>query len=115
METITLNIDAVRDFIERLTVETFEADRLRVYATTRALEIISEASRRLPENFPTKHPAIDWRAIRDAGNVYRNAYARVLGARIWDTARHGLEELSRVVALELQCDQAASGPPGAHS
>ncbi len=114
LAAIRLNIDAIQDFIEGLTAETFEADRLRVYATTSALEIISEASRRLPEDFQTKHPAIDWRAIRNAGNVYRHAYAPVHGARIWDTARHGLDELSRVVAFELQFDQSACGPSGDH-
>ena len=114
LEAIRLNIDPIRDFIEGLTVETFEADRLRVYATTRALEIISEASRRLPDDFPTRHPVIDWRGIRDAGNVYRHAYARVRDARIWDTARHQLDALSRIISSELQRDRSARGLSGDH-
>ena len=77
LEAIRQNIEAIRDFIEALTAESFEADRLRLYATTRALEIISEASRRLPDDFRVKHPTVDWRAIRDAGNVYRHTYSRV--------------------------------------
>ncbi len=79
LEAIRLNIDAIHDFIEGLTPESFAVDRLRLYATTRALEIISEASRRLPEDFRLKYPFLDWRAIRDAGNFYRHSYAHVSG------------------------------------
>ncbi len=99
---IALNIDAIREFIAGLTEEAFKADRLRFYATTRALEIISEASRRLPDDFQNKYPSLDWRAVRNAGNVYRHAYAQVGPSRVWDTARHHLDELSKIVAIELQ-------------
>lgn len=51
LDAIRLNIEAIRDFIEGRTAESFEADRRTLYATTRALEIISEASRRLSEEF----------------------------------------------------------------
>lgn len=109
LEAIRLNIDAIHDFIEGLTPESFAVDRLRLYATTRALEIISEASRRLPEDFRLKYPFLDWRAIRDAGNFYRHSYAHVLSARVWDTARHHLHELSQIVSIELQRDQPIHG------
>jgi uncharacterized protein with HEPN domain len=43
------NIDAIRAFTAGTDYPTFSGDRKTVYAVTRALEIISEASRRLPE------------------------------------------------------------------
>jgi len=52
-----------RAFIEGLTEEAFEADLLRFYAVTRCLEIISEASRRLPSAIRDRHPELPWRAI----------------------------------------------------
>ena len=42
------NIRLARQFIEGVSIEVFKEDRMRFYATTRALEIISEATRRLP-------------------------------------------------------------------
>jgi uncharacterized protein with HEPN domain len=39
---------------------------------TRCLEIISEASRRLPESLKARHPEIPWKQIAGAGNVYRH-------------------------------------------
>ena len=50
----------------------FARDRKTVYAVARALEIISEASRRLPDELKTRHPEIDWPAVAAAGNIYRH-------------------------------------------
>jgi uncharacterized protein with HEPN domain len=54
----------------------FVADRKTVYAVVRALEIISEASRRLPAELKDRHPEIDWIAVTAAGNIYRHEYER---------------------------------------
>lgn len=48
LQNIRDNIVLARQFVAGLTFEQFEASRLHFYATARALEIISEASRRLP-------------------------------------------------------------------
>ena len=55
----------------------FAQDRKTVYAVVRALEIISEASRRLPTEITGRHAEIDWVAIAAAGNVYRHEYEAV--------------------------------------
>ena len=68
---------------------------------TRALEIISEASRRISEDLKAKHPDVPWQAIRDAGNVYRRKYDRVSVEFVWDTARCQLAALAKAVADEL--------------
>lgn len=44
------NVDAIQGFTAELDFPAFRADRKTVYAVVRALEIISEASRRLPDD-----------------------------------------------------------------
>jgi uncharacterized protein with HEPN domain len=44
------NINAIRAFTADMSFGDFIGDRKTVYAVTRALEIISEASRRLPDD-----------------------------------------------------------------
>lgn len=56
------NIDAIQGFTSELDFSAFRADRKTVYAVVRALEIISEASRRLPADL-VRHPEIDWAAV----------------------------------------------------
>jgi uncharacterized protein with HEPN domain len=72
------------------------------------LEIISEASRRLPQELLQRHQEIDWAAIAAAGNIYRHEYEGVDAALIWHTVRHGLAELRNVSEDEfrrLRADQ----------
>ncbi|MGD0192188.1 MAG: HepT-like ribonuclease domain-containing protein [Rhizomicrobium sp.] len=52
------NIALAQKFIDGLSYEAFVADMLVFYGVTRCLEIISEASRRLPEELKAGHPEI---------------------------------------------------------
>jgi uncharacterized protein with HEPN domain len=65
------HINLASQFVGGLDYESFCADMRTVYAVTRCLEIISEASRRLPDNMKARHPSIEWKNIAGAGNVYR--------------------------------------------
>lgn len=102
LREIIENILAIRDFVRGMDEGEFTANREKIYAVTRALEIISEASRRLPDDLKKRHPAVDWRAIAAAGNIYRHEYHRLLAHRIWLTATEGLGQLESVVLQELQ-------------
>lgn len=79
----------------------FQSDQKTIYAVTRALEIISEASRRLPADVTEKHPEIDWPAIAAVGNIYRHEYETVDESLIWHTIEHELEKLKEVAESEL--------------
>ena len=59
LRDIVENIDAIAALTPGMTLEDFVRDRKTVYAVTRALEIISEAARRLPDDFKANHPAVD--------------------------------------------------------
>ena len=84
------NIEAIELFTAGQDFPEFARDRKTVYAVTRALEIISEASRRVPEELKNRYPEIDWPAVAAAGNVYRHAYEAVDEAWVWHTVRHSL-------------------------
>jgi uncharacterized protein with HEPN domain len=68
------NIDAIEVFTATMDLPMFAADRKTVYAAVRALEIVSEKSRRLPAEVKDRHPEIEWDAIAAAGNVYRHEH-----------------------------------------
>jgi uncharacterized protein with HEPN domain len=102
------NIDAIEAFTAQLEFTAFRTDRKTVYAVVRALEIISEAARRLPGELLERHPEIDWAAIAASGNIYRHEYEAVDEALIWRTAQHDLAELRSVAAAEF--DRSQSSP-----
>jgi uncharacterized protein with HEPN domain len=86
-------IDLAEQFIADLRQDEFERDVLRLYAVTRCLEIISEASRRLPDDLKTRHPEVQWREIAGAGNIYRHNYENVAPRLVWETVKSGLTPL----------------------
>ena len=75
---------------------------MRAFAVVRALEVISEASRRLPMDLKQRHPDVPWVQIAAAGNIYRHEYEDVDYELVWQTAQRGLGTLKRVVEAELQ-------------
>ena len=102
LKDIIDNIDAIRAFTAGMTLDGFVGDRKTIYAVTRALEIISEASRRLPDDLKLRHPNIDWPAIAAAGNVYRHEYEVVDETLVWHTVQHSLAGLRDLSSAELR-------------
>ena len=101
LRDIRTNIELARQFIGTLSAEQIEADRLRFYAVTRCLEIISEATRRLPAPIRDRHPHLPWRAIMGVGNIYRHDYDSVDELLVWETVHDHLPPLFDAVNREL--------------
>jgi uncharacterized protein with HEPN domain len=97
---ILQEIRFAEEFVGKLSQDEFSADPLRLRAVVRCLEIISEASRRLPPELKAKHPQVPWQDIAGAGNIYRHDYSQVLAWRVWETAT-SLSDLRRAVEQEL--------------
>jgi len=91
------NIQAIAEFTAGMTFENYVSDRKTVYAVTRALEIISEATRRLSDELKQRHPEIAWTGIAAAGNVYRHEYDNVDETLVWHTIQHELAPLRQAV------------------
>ena len=101
LRDILHHIDLAMQFVEGFGDGTFKDDVRTVYAVTRCLEIISEASRRLPEELKMRHPAIAWKQMAGAGNVYRHDYEDVAAQFVWDTVQRALPPLRVVVEQEI--------------
>jgi uncharacterized protein with HEPN domain len=99
------HVSLAQSFVADVTYPAFEADVMRVFAVTRCLEIVSEASRRLPSELKDRHPSIAWREMAAAGNVYRHEYEAVAARRIWRTL-DDLRPLLDVVREELAAHDA---------
>jgi uncharacterized protein with HEPN domain len=103
------HIAMAEGFVAGLGYDAFKDDNLRVYGVTRCLEIISEASRRLPNELKARYPAIAWRDMAAAGNIYRHEYEDVAARRVWRTLTNSLPPLLAVVQAELGSLDGAGG------
>jgi uncharacterized protein with HEPN domain len=95
------NILFAQQIVEGVTFDNFETSRISFYAATRCLEIVSEATRRLPKELIDRHPDIPWRRMKDAGNFYRHQYGNVAEERVWNTIHDYLPPLLALVIAEL--------------
>jgi uncharacterized protein with HEPN domain len=101
LRDIEHHIILAQRFAESLSRAAFPDDLRTVYAVTRCLEIISEASRRLPQELKVRHPSIAWRDMAASGNIYRHEYEDVAAYAVWDTLTIHLPPLLTIIRTEL--------------
>jgi uncharacterized protein with HEPN domain len=62
------------DRSQGLTLEQFMRDETLKYAFVRSLEIIGEASKKIPDDFKQKYSHLEWRAIAGMCNRLIHGY-----------------------------------------
>jgi uncharacterized protein with HEPN domain len=77
--------------------ERFRVDRRTRQLVERNLEILSEASRRLPSEYKDREAQISWRAIAGIGNVLRHDYHDTYPSILWETCQKDLKPLKDAV------------------
>lgn len=77
--------------------EKFRRDRRARQLVERNLEILSEASRRLPKELKDTESQIPWRAIAGIGNVLRHDYHETYPTVLWDTFTKDLKPLKDAI------------------
>ena len=83
LHEIVTAIDGIQGAIAGKTFADFQEDWLLRHGAQRAIEIISEASRHVPDHLKAMHPNIRWRSIAGIGNVLRHEYHAIFDQVIW--------------------------------
>lgn len=71
-------------------------------AIERALEIVSEAVRALPEEWLASYSSFRWARMKGMGNFLRHEYHLLDGGVIWDAVASKLPELRHVIVKMLE-------------
>jgi uncharacterized protein with HEPN domain len=101
-------LDGIRATLEGATFETFAASWQLQRAVERGLEIISEASRSLPDELKQRAPTIPWPAVAAIGNILRHEYQRVEARLVWNITEQHLRPLRAAVdAMSAALDQSS--------
>lgn len=85
------------EFVGDESWQTLVKDKRTWHAIVRCLEIVSEASRRLPALLKEKYPQIGWKQIAGAGNIYRHGYDTVDAETVVSTVTDELPSLLHVM------------------
>ena len=78
-------IEKIEQFIAGMDYDAFVRDGKTTYAVIRALEIIGEATKKLPDEFKTKHKQIPWTEMTGMRNKLIHEYFGVDVRVLWKT------------------------------
>ena len=78
--------DMVASFIEGITKDQFLSDKKTQFAVVRALEIIGEASKKVPESIRTYYPDLPWKEIGGMRDKLIHDYFGVNDEVVWETS-----------------------------
>ena len=89
-----------------LSLDDFKQNWLLKLAVQRALEIVSEASRHIPEDLLDVAPDIPWKQIHGIGNILRHEYHKIADDVIWAVVTQHVAPLK----IAVQAIQQSVGP-----
>jgi uncharacterized protein with HEPN domain len=96
-------IEQARAYTQNMTFDQYFSDGKTQRAVERCIEVISEASRHVPDEIKAKYPDIPWSDVARIGNIFRHEYHNVAARIVWDTVRMHLPQLQAVVhAIEAE-------------
>jgi uncharacterized protein with HEPN domain len=90
-------IERVEHITRGKSLADFEASWQLRWLVQRAIEIISEASRAIPDELADTRPEIPWRQVRGIGNVLRHDYEGLSDRIIWNVIVDELPRLKEAV------------------
>jgi uncharacterized protein with HEPN domain len=77
-------IAVLEEIAARMTLHSFRSDPIARRAAANAIQTISEAVRRIPDDWLAEFPTQPWAQIRGVGNRIRHEYFRIDDAILWE-------------------------------
>jgi uncharacterized protein with HEPN domain len=102
LQDILETIAAAQQFTMGMSFEDFEADQKTVFAVTRAIEIVGEATKNIPPNLRESYPQIPWKSITGMRDKVIHHYFGINIQVLWDTVQQDFPTLEPVIAQILK-------------
>jgi uncharacterized protein with HEPN domain len=97
LEHVLEAILEIEQFARGKTIVDYRSDRLLRRGVERCIEIISEASRSIPDDFKADHPDLPWRDIASIGNRLRHNYDDISEGTLWNVVTVELDRLKSAI------------------
>ena len=91
-------------FVTGMGYDVFAADEKTVFAVVRALEIVGEAARRIPQEVRDRHPEVPWRSMSGIRDKLIHDYTSVNLEIVWKTVMDDLPALVPQIARIIQAE-----------
>lgn len=93
IEDILKAMNSSEEFVKGLNYEEFVKDTKTIYAVTRALEIIGEAAKKIPNETRENYPNIPWKKMAGMRDKIIHEYFGVRLELIWETIKKDIPRI----------------------
>lgn len=90
------------EFTEGMDFEAFRQDKKTIFAVIRAIQILGEAVKKIPEPLRQRYPEIPWKDIAKMRDKVTHQYFSVNLDVVWDTIQHDLPLLQPLLTSVLE-------------
>ena len=98
LNDILQSIADIRMFIAGMSYDQFTADRKTIHAVVRSLEIVGEATKKIPQEIRSLYPDLPWNEIAAMRDKLIHEYFGVDLEIVWETAQNDLAPLEDIIS-----------------
>jgi uncharacterized protein with HEPN domain len=94
-------IELAIEFTNGMNFDEFSQDKKTIFAVTRAIQIIGEAVKKLPDSLRQQYPQIPWKDIAKMRDKVTHQYFAVNLEVLWNTVQQDLPLLQSLISAVL--------------
>ncbi len=104
LQDILETIADIEAFTADVEFAAFKANREKVLAVVKAIEILGEAVKKIPDDIRSQYPQVPWKSIAGMRDVLVHEYWGIDVNVVWATVQEGLPPLKSVI-IEIAGNQ----------
>lgn len=96
------SINDIENFIRGMNLEEFKRDKKTMYAVVRSIEVIGEATKKIPRALKDKHRDIPWKKMAGMRDRLIHEYFGIDVEILWKTVREDILPLKQSIQNILE-------------